>query len=123
VFDPATAGDQSWVLGLLELVLAAARTLGMAETAEGIRTLQAAQTGGLFQPGTTAAVAVASGNLFRREGEYWTVIFEGSVVRLKDAKGLRHLARLLAQPGREFHAVDLEAAECPPAPATLTWER
>jgi hypothetical protein len=59
----------------------------------------------------------ASRNVFRREGEYWTVVFEGSVVRLKDIKGLRHLARLLAHPGREFHAVDLEAAEAPATPA------
>src|SRR5512132_1565778 len=56
-------------------------------------------------------------NLFRREGEYWTVCFDGSVVRLRDAKGLRHLARLLADPGREFHAVDLEVADGQPAPA------
>jgi hypothetical protein len=48
--------------------------------------------------------------LFRREGEYWTVCFAGSVARLADAKGLRLLARLLADPGREFHAIDLEAA-------------
>jgi hypothetical protein len=37
------------------------------------------------------------------------------VVRLRDAKGLRHLARLLADPGRELHAVDLEAADRRPA--------
>jgi hypothetical protein len=54
--------------------------------------------------------------VFRREGEYWTVVFDGAVVRLRDAKGLRHLARLLAHPGREFHTVDLEAADRPAAP-------
>ena len=67
-----------------------------------------------------AAAQEASGNLFRQEGEYWTVCFEGSVARLADAKGLRLLARLLADPGREFHAVDLEAASSQtqrPAPA------
>jgi hypothetical protein len=58
----------------------------------------------------------AEGNVFRREGEYWTVAYEGDIVRLKDAKGLRHLARLLAHPGRELHAVDLEAADRQPAP-------
>ena len=52
-----------------------------------------------------------SGNLSRREGEFWTVRYDGSVVRLKDTKGLRLLARLLAGPGREFHAADLEAAD------------
>jgi hypothetical protein len=65
------------------------------------------------------AVPEVSGNLFRREGEYWTVCYQGTVVRLKDTKGLRHLARLLAHPGREFRAVDLEAAEgqaTPPVP-------
>ena len=44
-------------------------------------------------------------------------MFDGSVVRLRDAKGLRYLARLLARPGREFHAVDLAAAEVQAAPA------
>src|SRR5215831_14805475 len=61
------------------------------------------------------AAAGVSGNLFRREGEYWTVLYEGSVARLKDAKGLRYLARLLADPGREFHAADLAAAGTQPA--------
>jgi hypothetical protein len=66
-----------------------------------------------------AAAPEASRTVFRREGEYWTVVFEGSVVRLRDAKGLRHLARLLAHPGREFHAVDLEAAQSRPSPAVV----
>jgi hypothetical protein len=69
--------------------------------------------------GTRAAglPAEAASNIFRREGEYWTVCYEGSVVRLKDTKGLRHLARLLAHPGRELHATDLEAADSQAAPA------
>ena len=49
--------------------------------------------------------------MFRQEGEYWTIAYQGRVVRLKDAKGLRLLARLLADPAREFHATDLEATE------------
>jgi AAA ATPase domain len=44
---------------------------------------------------------------FRREGEFWTVSYDGSTVRVRDAKGMRYLARLLADPGREFHALDL----------------
>ena len=59
----------------------------------------------------TAVGAGAQGNAFRREGEYWTVAYEGSLVRLRDSKGLRYLATLLANPGREFHVVDLEAEE------------
>lgn len=45
--------------------------------------------------------------VFRNEGEYWTIGFERIVIRMKDAKGLRYLRRLLADPGREFHVVDL----------------
>jgi hypothetical protein len=85
----------------------------MAGVVEGIQTLRAAQAGWPSQVGT-GAEAVApevARNVFRREGEYWTVSYDGAVVRLKDTKGLRHLARLLAHPGREFHATDLEAAQ------------
>jgi hypothetical protein len=116
------ASDRSRALGLLERVLATARTLGMAATAEGIQAPQAAHTGGPSQlgAGAAAAVAEASRNLFRCEGEYWTISYDGAVVRLRDAKGLRHLARLLAHPGREFHAVDLAAAEGQPAPLGST---
>jgi hypothetical protein len=56
-----------------------------------------------------AAAAQVSRNLFTREGEYWTIRYEGSVARLRDCKGLDYLARLLSDPGREFHAVDLAA--------------
>jgi catechol 2,3-dioxygenase-like lactoylglutathione lyase family enzyme len=75
-----------------------------------------------FQAAATAAASAVSeveGNLFRQEGEYWTVVFDGSVARLKDTKGLRHLARLLAHPGQEFHAVDLETAQSRPSPAAV----
>jgi tetratricopeptide (TPR) repeat protein len=45
--------------------------------------------------------------VFRKEGEYWTLGFQGDAFRLKDAKGLQYLARLLAEPGREFHVLTL----------------
>jgi hypothetical protein len=54
---------------------------------------------------------VAGSSIFIREGDYWTVTFEGQTVRLRDLKGLRYLARLLADPGREYHVLDLVAAE------------
>jgi tetratricopeptide (TPR) repeat protein len=49
--------------------------------------------------------------LFLREGDYWSVAFEGRAVRVRDLKGMRYLARLLGDPGREFHALDLVVAE------------
>jgi len=50
-------------------------------------------------------------NTFSREGDFWTVTFDGRTVRLRDLKGMRYLARLLAEPGREHHVLDLVAAE------------
>ena len=50
-------------------------------------------------------------NVFRREGDYWSLEFEGRTVRVRDLKGMHYLARLLAHPGREFHSLDLVAAE------------
>src|SRR5690606_37325336 len=57
-------------------------------------------------------------NVFRKEGEYWAIAHGGSLVRLKDTKGLRCLARLLASPGRQIAAVELEASQSdgPPVP-------
>ncbi len=50
-------------------------------------------------------------NVFRREGDYWLVVFDGLTVRARDLKGMRYLARLLGSPGREQHVLDLVAAE------------
>lgn len=62
--------------------------------------------------GTMAAVT------FHREGDTWAIDF-GSPFRLRDAKGLRYLAILLAEPGREYHALDLVGlVEAPDAGAT-----
>jgi tetratricopeptide (TPR) repeat protein len=54
---------------------------------------------------------LATVNVFRREGDYWLVIFDGHTVRVRDLKGMRYLVRLLADPGREYHVLDLVAAE------------
>jgi tetratricopeptide (TPR) repeat protein len=57
---------------------------------------------------TLASSAYADAdNVFRREGDYWLVAFEGRSVRLRDTKGIQYLARLLSSPGREVHVVDL----------------
>ena len=39
------------------------------------------------------------------------MVFEGRTVRVRDLKGMRYLAQLLTHPGREFHVLDLVAAE------------
>jgi hypothetical protein len=119
--------DRSRALRLLDQAYATASTLGMAAVAEGIQALKAAKAGGPSPAEPAAAQAAApeaARNVFRQEGEYWTVAYQGAVVRLKDAKGLHHLARLLAHPGREFHATDLEATEGQPGHSVLgPWGR
>jgi tetratricopeptide (TPR) repeat protein len=63
------------------------------------------------RPAALDAPAAADANVFRRQGDYWLVVFDGHTVRLRDLKGMRYLARLLAEPGREYHALDLAASE------------
>ncbi len=67
--------------------------------------------------GGAKKLPVTDVNVFRREGDYWSVVFEGRTVRVRDLKGIRYLARLLADPGREFHVLDLVAAESGRLPA------
>jgi predicted ATPase len=43
------------------------------------------------------------------EGDVWTLSYEGEAVRLRDSRGLRFIATLLADPGRELHVLDLAA--------------
>jgi DNA polymerase III delta prime subunit len=46
---------------------------------------------------------------FAREGEYWTIAYGGRTMRLRDVKGLRYLALMLAAPGTELHVLELVA--------------
>ena len=59
-------------------------------------------------PARSSTEPALSGS-FVREGEFWSLAFAGRIVRLRDSKGLRDIARLLAYPGREVAAVDLAA--------------
>jgi tetratricopeptide (TPR) repeat protein len=49
--------------------------------------------------------------LFRREGDIRTVGWGDSSVAVRDLKGFRYIAHLIAEPGREFHAADLVRLE------------
>ncbi len=56
------------------------------------------------------AGAAASGfgpSAFYRRGDIWTIGIPGHQIQLRDVKGLAHVARLLAAPHVEFHALDL----------------
>ena len=57
-----------------------------------------------------------AGNAFFRDGEMWQLSFGGESVHMPDLKGLHDLARLLAAPGEEIHALDLGSASDGAAP-------
>jgi tetratricopeptide (TPR) repeat protein len=47
---------------------------------------------------------------FAREGGLWTITHRNRTFRIKDMKGLRYIAHLLAHPREEFHVLDLVTA-------------
>lgn len=58
-----------------------------------------------------AQKVVAERCRFSRDGDMRTINFNGVTVHLKDLMGMRYLERMLAEPGREFHVLDLVAVE------------
>ncbi|MGK2947624.1 MAG: hypothetical protein ACSLFP_03560 [Acidimicrobiales bacterium] len=58
-----------------------------------------------------ARAANAGVGTFRAEGGLRTIALAGTAVTLRDLKGFRYLERLLTEPRREFHALDLLAVE------------
>jgi tetratricopeptide (TPR) repeat protein len=93
---------------LARMVLAEALRASGSED-QAVLELQAART--ILERIEVAASTTTEPNVFRREGDYWSVAFEGRTVRVRDLKGMRYLAQLLTHPGREFHVLDLVAAE------------
>lgn len=86
--------------------LAAAVELDAAAGAAlGERTRRWAAELGSAVPGSPPEAATAAE--FRRDGEIWTLVYAGRAVRLRDTKGLRDLAALLAHPGRELAVHEL----------------
>ncbi|WP_437335384.1 ATP-binding protein [Sorangium sp. So ce394] len=45
-----------------------------------------------------------------REGEYWTVSAAGALCRVQDSRGMRMLAQLVDEPGRELHVLELSGS-------------
>lgn len=58
-----------------------------------------------------ASVASTQTAVFRSDGDTRTVCFGDRTAVVRDLKGFRQVERLLAHPGREFHVLDLVAAE------------
>ncbi|MGH7855697.1 MAG: hypothetical protein ACREQY_00070, partial [Candidatus Binatia bacterium] len=103
---------------LLERAAAQFDSLGMIGWTRSVAALREAASRRAVDLPPPAPIEIPSPNpenVFRKEGEYWTLAYRGKVVRLRDAKGLRDIALLLANPGREFHVADLLASGGPPS--------
>lgn len=100
----AAAGDRERAAVLLDQAVAGASELEMGGLLPRIAALQ-----------EQLASATASTETFhlRRQGQVWSLRLGEREWLLRDAKGVRCLARLLAEPGREFHVLDLVQEEAP----------
>jgi len=104
--------------------------LAMPQIAERARELAAAPAPVAAAPAPTAvptpapraAAAPPAGALLRREGDIWSFDYGGRTTRVKDAKGLHHIAALLRAPGVEIHALELVAGEGTTASAAVAAE-
>jgi tetratricopeptide (TPR) repeat protein len=112
------AGDRDAARAQLRRALTVSRELGMTTLTRRIERLleepevaSPVSAAGPPAAAPAAAAAPATRPVFRREGEYWTVRYEGDSWRMRDTKGARYLARLLASPSTELHALDLVGAE------------
>jgi len=98
------AGDPSEARALLAAVTARADANRFADVAARARRLEArldANAGNAaFRPPT-----------LHREGELWTIAYAGTSVQVRDLKGLRYLAALLAHPGEELSVVSLASGD------------
>ncbi|MEO6496453.1 MAG: AAA family ATPase [Solirubrobacteraceae bacterium] len=102
-------GDGERAARLLSDALTAARELGMDAVAS-----QAEALGGSTPPAGPAAQAPRAGRL-ERQGDYWLITFDDESLLLKDGKGVRHLARLVAEPDTELHVLELAGGQGPTA--------
>ncbi|RJP67893.1 MAG: hypothetical protein C4532_13810 [Candidatus Abyssobacteria bacterium SURF_17] len=58
-------------------------------------------------PSTQGITETAKGNVFCKEGEYWTVTYAGETHRYRDSRGMQYIGYLLAHPQKVIKALDL----------------
>lgn len=96
---------------MADRALAIAEQLGMAGLRQQIELLRRPErkasrlepivSGSVSQPAEAEAV-------FRRDGEHWLIAWEGKSIRLKNVRGLEHIAELLRRPGEEITVFELD---------------
>src|SRR5882724_8931259 len=94
---------------LLRRALSAAtrhrRTRALAISAQGI-IMRAIP---VVENGTLATTREAQRELFRDEGEYWQILYEGKCLHIQSLKGLFYLRHLLQHPDDKIHVSSLAA--------------
>lgn len=109
----AGTDDRERAQPLLEAALVQFRAIGMPGWIRRTETLSndlanQAPTGLQAPPASSPAAAVAATRaVFRQEGEFWTVAYSGTTVRLKPGRGMLYLSVLLRTPGSEIPATEL----------------
>jgi len=98
-------GDVDAAVELLSQALTTAQALGMTRLAEKLSVHEALSSPA--RPPSAPAARGGADNLLRWEGDYWTIGYEGAILRLRDMRGLHYLAELLGNPGRELLAAEL----------------
>jgi tetratricopeptide (TPR) repeat protein len=102
-----SAADLTKAKSLLERAAAAARKLGMRSLLEKAEALER-------ELSAATAPGAAGRSIFRREGDFWTIAHHGRAFALRDMKGLHSIARLLREPGREVHSLELAGEDVGP---------
>jgi hypothetical protein len=108
------AGDQARARELHTTALTAAQTLEMTHLCARLRREDSGAEGTVVvkvDAAGAATDAVVAAPVMRREGEIWSVAWEGQQTRLKHSRAIELLAELVANPGREFHVLDLGGGE------------
>jgi tetratricopeptide (TPR) repeat protein len=111
-------GDREKAMELLHQALTVGQELAMDEHLQRVYTLleRAQCRGTSADPAATLTPpSLSTTNLFRQEGDYWTISYHSTVFRLKHVRGLHYIAHLLQHPDQEWHVFDLVTLARPPA--------
>ena len=102
-------GSHLWTVEARTHRVAAQHELGTATTAELASVIGEAEQIGLHPVARRlrSLTTTAAPNIFRLDHDVWTLAWGGVEVRMPDAKGLRDLHTLVANPSVEISAVDL----------------
>jgi hypothetical protein len=118
---PAPGGPAERAAALLRDAQLTAAELGMTALEQRCRALDAelarrfpvrhdSMTPSLHDP-------IGAEHVFRREGQYWTLSYDGEIIRVRHVRGLTYIAELLRHPHRDLPALVLATADVGVIPA------